>query len=79
MVVGYHFEIHRRISCFDPIFHALILNIIDIAAFASLQELTNNCLNLLVRFRLNQSMASHKRLFGLQRLDIEAVLKILSD
>lgn len=79
MVVGYHFKIQRRISCFDFIFHAEILNVIDIAVFVSLQKVINDCLNLLVHFRSNQSMASHKRLFGLPRLGIETVLEILSD
>ena len=78
VVVGYHFKMRRGVSCFDFIFHALILNVIDIAVIFLLQKLTNNCLNLLARFRLNQSMASHKRPFGLQRLDIEAVLEMFA-
>ena len=79
VVVGYLLKICRGIGCFDLNFHALILSVIDIVVIVSSQELANNCLNLLVCFRFNQSMVLHNRLFGLQMLNIEPVLEKLSD
>ena len=79
VVVGYLLKICGGIACFDLNFHALILSVIDIVVIVSSQELANNCLNLLVCFRFNQSMVLHKRLFELEMLNIEPVLEKLSD
>ena len=69
VVVGYLLKICRGIACFNLNFHALILSVIDIVVIVSSQELANNCMNLLV------CMVLHKRLFGLQMLNIEPVLE----